>query len=577
MEKFKTKKITIIVAISVLLFIIIGILLFIKTDFLKSNKLLFEKYLLSLGSQIVSFNLEPYTDVFERINKEKVEIIVETESNDNVYIEYDESSKIVTTDTIKLDNENFEITHNIKNNDNDFFYMNILKNDNFYGAYIPELYDKYIALENKDLIKVIENTEIEIAEEISENMSEIIPESIPRPFFNNDEINKIKEILTKYAMNIFNQIDKKSYTKEKYVEEISGKKHKGNKYVLTLSEDEASDIMLKSMKEIMNDEELTNVLKENIFGMAINGIKSIVNNFSSNIDLEESYTEQYNDLNVFETVEPNDEETKKENTNEIKISLYEYKGKTIKIQIDKSEGKLTELITSSDNIIVKNVIEKIDEYNIAYENVIELSNNFEKNNGEIVLKVKTNYLEDTYEDTETSFKILTNIENNIINTNFALDMGDSLFNDYIKLPKITTKFDSNLQIGKMTDENRILVNDYSKEDFKALKKTLLLKAKERYEQNADSLVSNYYKEILEMIDYTRERLSSKFKTTLDSLLNEYKKELERNENANLGDFLSVEKIKEELGYLGKEIDEMTLITGNIMKVIIDDNLLIRGL
>ena len=62
--------------------------------------------MLDFVSQLENFNIEPYADIFERINNEKVEIRIETESKNNEYIEYDENSKIVTIDTLKLDEDN---------------------------------------------------------------------------------------------------------------------------------------------------------------------------------------------------------------------------------------------------------------------------------------------------------------------------------------------------------------------------------------------------------------------------------------------------------------------------------------
>lgn len=579
----KSKLARVIVLIFIILLVIIGVgYAYIKTDLFKTPNQLFGKYLIDSVIQVSKFNLEPYSEIFERIKNEKTEIVgkqeIEYRRSDMIY-SISENEKISSEEIIKLDipNKNMEILMDIKNNGKDFFKINVLKTDNTYGVFIPEVHEKYLAIENNDLKKIAKT--LGLPNEVIEQM----PNQSLKISFSEEEIVKFKKVALKYGIKISDSIDTSLYAKEKYnMRNIDRKKIKGNKYVLTISEDKFRKILEDTFLELENDKEFLDIIEGNVFKIYFDYIKAVrdyINSFSDIVSNEEN--------NVIEE-------------KVIKLSVYEYKGNTVKFEILYETGDIIEFFINnkdiSSNIRLRTYKVKTDFNKVGLETIFDFSNKYENNNSELILSVQTKYNEEDiealkrktikeksyfasfytneyyaarYPNSNAALKIITNFDGDVVNT--KIENNKSNKSNLNQKFDLVLKFNPKLKLQLLNDENKIVLNDYTTEEFMKLKKELMNNLKQYAEKNPETLIgSNMQKKIEEEkknIELYKEHIKEKIELSIKVNLYEYRNALTNGENANIADYLTLEKIKESI--IGT-IDEIEFVDDTTLKCLLNN-------
>lgn len=611
MKKIKVLKFVIILLILLLLIISALIFVYIKTDFFKTPDQLFKKYLLDGVVQISRFNIKPYNEIFEKAKSEKVEIVSESErdytSEPESYYYFEEESetekkKILVKETIKIDkaNKNMAYLMDSKCEEKDFLKFNFLKTDNTYGIFVPELHNKYLALENRDFKNIAQ------VFGASDEILEKIPNELPKVSFSEEENIQIKELMAKYAKKISDSIDISFYAKEKYEMNLDNESIKGTKFILTIPEEKLEEIASNIYEELENDQEFWKLIDGTVveyFANYIKSMKEFSDTISKNLEevaerRNELETDIYKNENV--TEENLVEENAKEVPQNVKIAVYENKGETVKIEILYDDGASNEITINNkedfSNILIRNVEPKTEYNEVAEENIIDLSNNYVNNRGEFSLLIQEKYNQEDienekkknqnensylasfydneyyaskYQETELNLKLITEFNKDVIKTNMLYNSKGEENSD--EEFDIVIKFDPNIEVPLLTDENKLVINDYTKEEFIALGTELKDNLYRSAEETPDSLIGSKYKqkieEELEKIENYRERIADNVKEAIESNLNEYKSEIEMSGEANIEEYLGIEKIKDEAGFF---IDEMELIDGTTIKCLVND-------
>ena len=596
MERTKARKIILIMIIVLLLVVIIagGAYAFLATDMFKTPDQLFKKYLISDVIQVSKFNSEPYGEASKRMQNEPVEItskstISHNLSESNLNEENDNEAKVTSTVTYKSDipNKNQALSIDLKNNDEDFFGLDFLITDNTYGIHVDELHDKYIAVENRDFKKIAETFGVD----------EEIIDSIPEFSFTSEEKAKLSEIAQNYLNKIFNQIDTNSYTKEKYtIDNFDGESFSGNKYTLTISEIKLGNIIKNAYKDLLQDQEFMSLLEPKIPNQLIERVKES----ASEIELLEESSDDKN----------------------IKISLYEANGKTVKTEVIFEKYNVTSEFyilnkDTSSHMYLKYNMPQNDTNEVASEVTVDVTNTFENNNGEYIIKINQeynkddieklkndyddNYYEEEYKDINITYKMETSVENDVINSNISYESNDENFSN--QKSTYTMKFGNDIKVPVLDNNNKIIVNDYSIEEFEKLGEEIVQNVLLSANENPNTLIGSILgmfntsdgisgtssMDDLDDIDninsnspstevnaynndefdnaFYKDHVSTTIEDSIKKLLEEYHYDLEVNPDANPADYLTVDKIEENAGIF---IDEIELIDGNTLKCVCDE-------
>lgn len=541
--------------IVVLLVVVIALFIHLATDLFKTPEQLFKKYLLNGVVELSQFNIDPYTDILEEAKDESLEFKVQFDydiplNNDYFDVEIGENNEIIdsklTGEAVFKKDKNDEkqsMNIDIKKNQKNFFNIDIVKVGNFYGVGVPEIYENYVAVENKNLKKIGENLGLE--QEAIDRIPDVI---IEKSSFTDGEKSKLLELATKYTNKIFEQIDDNSYTKENFIiTEFDGEAIPGTKFILTIPEENLLEILSETTKELFNDEEFLLILEGKID-------QEKLSEFKKNLETDE----------IFET---------EENSGNVKISVYKSKGDTVRLKVERETGNTFQATfvnkENSSHIKVEMTVVKTEDEPVGYEAVIDLTNSCENNNGELKLNITNTYnkndisknrtdrfsssissalfgtdnvikeySENKYKDTNITLKL--NSASNKKEVSSRLDIEGIDVAENIKLPEIlfNLKIVDDIQIPNM--DNKILINEYTKKDFNDLGKELGDNIIKVAEEDEDTLVGMIYNSI----NLYQLSMQSIFDPTIEE--NEtYKKALEKYE--------AKEYNKEYLEYIG-EID-----------------------
>lgn len=596
MEKSKGKKILIIVIILLLLLLIVagGAYAYIATDLFKTPEQLFKRYLIKGAQEVSKFNTEPYGEVFKKMETEAVEIDVnsdiKTQLPYSTNTEMEENSSEVKQNVnvsliTDLPNNSLSFLINMKNDNKDIFGAELVLSNNIYGIHVDGVHDKYIALENRDFKKLAKT--FGASEETINKMPDSFPEF---KTFSSEENEKLVKVILKHLNNETQKIEANSYSKEDYViDDLDGEKVEGTKYSLTMQSSQYNTVINNTIKALIEDEEFTSLVDESIV---------------------ENLEEQVN----------NQEELETEESSNITISLYSSKGKTVKMDVvSDTIGSFEMYIINKNNsshIQLKSNYAKTESNEVAYENIVNITNTFENNSGELNIESKTTYdksdiealNENTdsffsttkvYEDNSTNLKFKSNIENGVI-TSKCTYKGD---NNSKEEAKYTIKSGSDISVKTLNKDNAIIVNDFTQEEFSKLGMEILANFYMYGTENPDTFIGNmssiamhfasddikFSEDIgLNNSDFSgeyentnnensssspisynevtirdwRKKVNSAISSAIKALLEDYHKDLENNPNANPGDYLTADKIKEKAG---TEITSLEIIDGNTIK------------
>lgn len=459
----KIKKIIIIaVPIAIAIIVIILATLYFTTDFLKSDKTLFLKYM--------SQNIDAAKIVMD--NKSEKEFTNILKQN-----KYESSSEINTTYTEKIntseENKKNDINKIKVNIDSQSEYLNnycykdisIMYNDSNllrteyihdgekYGLRFPQQFNQFLIAKNQNLKEVADKAGL------SEEQISLIPDSIQEYDYNTalsftDE--ELETLKNKYLDIIKENIPKKSYAKQKNAMiTIENESITTTAYSLTLTQEQANELYIKILENLKSDEIIINKLSQ------LSPLSTIFNLIKQN---EDAYNTKFLEERYVSIIEDKIEEIRQNNigTSEVRCTVYQINGNTIRTQITQEASEFTiDFNDLSDDNIKVNIQNSILNEEQEDKSTVTVT----KNNSEAE-KSFTVEAERILGGTVSNWKIYRNIslDESEVNATTGInynDGNDNLLETTIeKEVTLNNDFEKSLELD---EKNSVIVNDYEKE------------------------------------------------------------------------------------------------------------------
>ena len=270
------KKIKIIILVLVILLIALGSTMayaYFFTDYLKSDKEAFFKYILKNEELIDNLKDEDFSKYIEKqkntaySNNGEITISSDTEET----LQDGSDIKLTFKGTRDDNSQYFKQDINVKV-ENESISMELLKQEDIYGFKIDNMFKKFLAVQNKDLkkwAKVLNMTDEQI---------EAIPDKIEfneTINFSDEEINGISQ---KYKNIINENLTDEMFSKEKEKEVTI--------YKLQLTKKQYNDILAKILETMKNDDVVLNRITA-MYGQQNNSAKdSVIKMYQENLDEE---------------------------------------------------------------------------------------------------------------------------------------------------------------------------------------------------------------------------------------------------------------------------------------------------
>lgn len=270
------KKIKIIILVLVILLIALGSTMayaYFFTDYLKSDKEAFFKYILKNEELIDNLKDEDFSKYIEKQKNTAYsnngEITISSDTGETLQ---DGSDMKLTFKGTRDDNSQyFKQDINVKV-ENESISMELLKQEDIYGFKIDNMFKKFLAVQNKDLkkwAKILNMTDEQI---------EAIPDKIEfneTINFSDEEINGISQ---KYKNIINENLTDEMFSKEKEKEVTI--------YKLQLTKKQYNDILAKILETMKNDDVVLNRITA-MYGQQNNSAKdSVIKMYQENLDEE---------------------------------------------------------------------------------------------------------------------------------------------------------------------------------------------------------------------------------------------------------------------------------------------------
>ena len=454
--KKNTRVIAIVAILAVILLIVVGGLIYKKTDVLKSPNQLFYKYLAEgIGKEQKGYAeiLEEYKKISEKSYSSESEISfkVETEDNDAQKV-FDEINKLgVEVDTKSIPSEK-KSNSNIKVNygTDKIIEATVAKNDEKYGIKSDLLHEKYISVENNNLKKIFETLGID---------SENIPNKIETVdlydllYIDKSDLEQIKNTYKNYLAEAFS---KEKYSEEKEVEtKLNGENIKVDAYKLTINEKDALTAVEKLLTTIENDDKTLDIIEEKIGKLNINQL----------LEEDQKINKETIKKAIAEAKSDVQDEMQTASDEEVQIIVYVQKGKLVKVSV-KSEDEeiyLEKFEKNEKNYAVLKSDDGIEEERLA---VIEYKATTDKTTNKLEMKVT---IENEGEPLSVEYNITTTGKagegkNTVV-------MESIVSTDEVKIKMAVNSevdYSAKVEIEDMDEENSIKLNDMSKEDMQEL-------------------------------------------------------------------------------------------------------------
>lgn len=459
----KAKKILFIsIPIVLAIIAIIIVVLYITTDFLKPNRSLFFKYM--------SQNIDAAKSVLDnKTEKEYSNILKQSKYNSTAQLSATYTENINTSEESKKNEINklkmkikgqseYQNNYlykdmNIDYNDTEIFRAEYIHNNDKYGVRFPKKFSQFLLVENHDLKKVATDVKID-----KKNV-EIIPDNIQEYDINNiisftDE--EIEALKTKYLDIISSNITNNNFSKQKNVMiTVNEQTVYTNAYSLTLTHEQASELYLRILEELKNDENIINKISEaEPISMIINLIRNS----------EKAYNKEYLQQKYTELIEQEISNIQKNNigTNEVRYTVYQSNGTTVRTQIVEDTREFTiDLIALDNNNIEINVK---NQYNNEEKENLETINIIKNNNGETAeFSIDR---KKTIGDVTSNVLIYRNKQHN--DNKINLKTGINYKNDEANLLEVVLNEDIELKDEidsklNLDNKNSVIINNYDGE------------------------------------------------------------------------------------------------------------------
>lgn len=449
----KNKKILIIpIVIIILLVALAGVsaFLYFKTDLFKSPKQLFFKYLGESVSSTKNFNydksLANYKELSQKSSKSTGEItgsITDNSSNTSSSSKSIEdainNSKIeYSIESIPSKNK-YHASIKPNYNDSEITNLELLADNDSYGAKCTDLYDKYVYFENNNLKTLVSKFGID---------SKYIPDKLEKVDIYellNISADSRTQIVDRYQKLLDSKLTKDMFTSNKKVTtSVNGTNVKANAYTLTINGEHAYDILLSFFQTLKDDDQTLDLIIEKFEKSGVTKAYETQENIQSSIysissdnnddEIQITFTKDSlkNDIQtLIESLQDSKDNFSADES--VQIIVYSYKGKTAKIEF-KNGGDETSAFSIE---ITHNKSEEIITLNSDDTTYIKANYSSSKKEEKATIVL--------YEDNDTEFANLY-IEHKKDKNKINFKINDSS-NSVLEL-----NIDSNGQIGKGTIE-----------------------------------------------------------------------------------------------------------------------------
>ena len=410
-----SRKILMIVIIIIVVLAIVGTVLgylYIKTDFLKSNKELFGKYIMQDIQKIQQMTQSNIYQTYKDIKNQNM-----YEMNTDINISYSEGGEISNpfnglTFNFKEQKDNGYSYRNAKilYQDESYFEIEGIKDEDLYGIRFPNEIKQYLSIRNTDNAQYLEK--VGINEEILVEIMQILDNNnlLINEIFTEDEI---KTLANKYFNIIKEGIENASFSNQKNVLiTLNNNTIKANSYTATLQPNQVQEIINQLLGNIENDEIILNKIDE--IGLDKEKFINQIDEYLENLGIDQQLPT-------------------------VKITVYSKDGETLRTVIEYGVEKVT-IENSIDNNVQKLNIQKIvlndneqeeqtieiqkaqENSNENYNIKLNIVNGTQQENIEFNIQMQNN---NDYIETITNIKYIeeiTNIEitlNNTVNTEIA--------------------------------------------------------------------------------------------------------------------------------------------------------------
>ena len=449
----KNKKILIIpIVIIILLVALAGVsaFLYFKTDLFKSPKQLFFKYLGESVSSTKNFNydksLANYKELSQKSSKSTGEItgsITDNSSNTSSSSKSIEdainNSKIeYSIESIPSKNK-YHASIKPTYNDSEITNLELLTDNDSYGAKCTDLYDKYVYFENNNLKTLVSKFGID---------SKYIPDKLEKVDIYellNISADSRTQIVDRYQKLLDSKLTKDMFTSNKKVTtSVNGTNVKANAYTLTINGEHAYDILLSFFQTLKDDDQTLDLIIEKCEKSGVTKAYETQENIQSSIysissdnnddEIQITFTKDSLKDDIQTLIESLQDSKDNFSADEsVLIIVYSYKGKTAKIEFKNGSDE-----TSAFSIeITHNKSEEIITLNSDDTTYIKANYSSSKKEEKATIVL--------YEDNDTEFANLY-IEHKKDKNKINFKINDSS-NSVLEL-----NIDSNGQIGKGTIE-----------------------------------------------------------------------------------------------------------------------------
>ena len=580
------------------------------TDLFKTPEQLFKKYLLSNVLQLTQTNFEPFNEINQRSETEVTQYLLEIGVDQSSVLEDEEKIDIDVKLTTDIPNRNEELELLINKGDSEYLKGYLALTDETLGLKVPDLHDKYIAVENRDLKKIAKTFNLD------DEYVEMIPDKIPS-VMTEEEKEKINALATKYVTKIAEQFDENSYMAEKNINiNINSKEIVADRYTLNISTKTMYTTVISAFNELLEDPDFIALYQDRVSTDVIEKIKTAYNDFLEN--------------NSIEDVE---DQT-------IKLSVYASGGITVKTELISEENEASIVMENNENesmMTLTSIEPKSDTNDVGTTTVTVFKNTYANNSGEFSYETTTEYNKDDIKTLQEEYDAKYSGYTSSFTTDYSEVYADSNEKYIIKTTKTNDstitgnvqfegeKFDSikdmleikfkcqfgNATVNTMNEKNSIVINDYTMEDYQQLlvdigtnaAATAITKpnsligtfltnsffgnsstvedesndftiesedstGNEDFTLSDDENNDNYlYPTVSNNIEILRDNVDTAITDGLTTALNRYKMELEFNPDADLGEFLTVENVQQFCG----ETYSLELTDSTTIKCTLDEN------
>ena len=542
------RKLKIIIIILVILMVLIGVggtALYLTTDFLKSDEVLFQKY--------IAQNVQNIIDVFDISNEEAyIDKLRDNDHNESINMELkylenqddeEEVYNIQGEGIVSPSKSSLYRKIDATYGEQELASIEMLKENDIYGFRLSNLVQQFVSVQNATIAYLVSSMGYD-GQYFSEKMNLDNIDFSGLLTFSDEEI---EQLITAYANAIFSEIDEKNYSSRRNVGITlnNGESVDTTAYILTITKNDWDNMY----KRILNQTISNQIVLAKIDQIDAK-IKEAGFNEPEGQSLKEKFVSKLQEI-------INSIEYRGADSREIEFTVYQMKGKTVRtsiktetneflIDLDEKNGKTISLkasTTTNDEIITKL-------YSIG------------KGNSESGFTKNLKYNDDT-----------TNLEINMTNeqtdmngtTNITLNYSNEKITNLNVVADINTEITNTQTIPETFNENNnILINNYEGNNIIAIFENL----KERFiaslEESQANINTKMLNNILLWID-EREQ---------ESLLedqNNAEMQKQRFNNQFIlyeGENLNYEHVQRLINVVGKNMSNYEVLDGNKIKIYI---------